>query len=131
MRKDRIEEYVRDINILQTELEEIAEYDHIKILFNLQKQLVFIGQVAGDMAELYKRIYADRHRVYWNAYQEAKGNKKMAAEMAVIDLRQEEAEAYGSMKRWNNAFESTREHINVLKYKIKITIEDGSSKIMQ
>jgi hypothetical protein len=39
-----------------------------------------------------------------------------------------EAEAYGMHKRWMNGFESTQEEINVLKYKIRISIEDGSSK---
>jgi hypothetical protein len=41
------------------------------------------------------------------AYIKADKNKAAEAELAVVFLRAEEAEAYGNMKRWSNAFEST------------------------
>jgi hypothetical protein len=53
---------------------------------------------------------------------------KQQRELAVINLRKEEAEAYGNMKHWGNAFESTKEEINTLKYRVRISIQDGSSR---
>jgi hypothetical protein len=73
-------------------------------------------------------IYATRKRVHAEAYIHATKSKAAVAELAIVDWRKKEAEAYGSMKRWNNAFDSTKEEINALKYKVRIDIEDGSSK---
>lgn len=94
----------------------------------LSKMLVFIGKLSAEFSEQYKRVYANRKRVQAEAYIAAGRNKAQMAELAVIDLREEEAEAYGNMKRWSNAFESTKEEINALKYRLRISFEDGSSR---
>lgn len=94
----------------------------------LSKMLVFIGKLSAEFSEQYKRVYASRKRVQAEAYIAAARNKAQMAELAVIDLREEEAETYGNMKRWSNAFESTKEEINALKYRVRISFEDGTMR---
>lgn len=119
-----LEEILRYQSIIN-ELEEHEYHDRLELL---SKMLVLIGRVAAQLSEDYKKIYARRKQVHAETYLNATRNKAAEAELAVVELRNSEAEAYGDMKRWNNAFESTQEEINALKYKIRISIEDGSSK---
>ncbi|MCK1982214.1 MULTISPECIES: hypothetical protein [Peribacillus] len=124
-----IDKHLAEIMKYQKQLDYLP-YDGMEIarIEILSKILVFIGKLSGEFSEQYKRIYATRKRVHAEAYLAATKSKTQMAELAVIDLREEEAVAYGNMKRWNNAFESTREEINALKYKVRISLEDGSSR---
>ncbi|MGE7650501.1 hypothetical protein ACQKM1_22400 [Peribacillus frigoritolerans] len=128
-KQDWTESHLKEIIKYQKQLEYLPhdgmEMARIEIL---SKMLVFIGKLSGEFSEQYKRIYATRKRVHAEAYLAATKSKAQIAEIAVVDLREEEAVAYGNMKRWNNAFDSTREEINALKYKVRISIEDGSSR---
>lgn len=127
-KKDWISDYVQDLTKYNNQLKEIHSENRIMRIEVLSKQLVLIGKLAAEFSERYKKIYASRKRIHAEAYIKAKSNKAAEAELAVIDIRLEEAEAYGNMKRWSNAFDSTKEEINALKYKVKIDIEDGSSR---
>jgi hypothetical protein len=126
--RDWTEEHLQEIIKYQAKLNQTPVENRIKRVELLSKQLIFIGKLAAEFSERYKRVYATRKRVYAEAEIAAPKNKKAHAELAVIDLREEETKEYGNMKRWNNAFESTKEEINALKYHIKIDIEDGSSR---
>lgn len=128
MKKDWTESYVQDLIACNNQLKEVHPENRVARIELLSKQLVLIGKLAAEFSERYKKIYATRKRVHAEAYIKATKNKAAEAELAVIDLREEEAAAYGHMKRWSNAFDSTKEEINALKYKIKIDIEDGSSR---
>ncbi|GIN38391.1 hypothetical protein [Heyndrickxia oleronia] len=126
--KDWTEEYLQELMKYNRMLNSIPEESRVQRIEVLSKQLVLIGKLAAEFSERYKKIYATRKRVYAEAEIAAPKNKKAHAELAVIDLREEEATAYGNMKRWTNAFESTKEEINALKYKVRIDLEDGSSR---
>lgn len=128
-KQDWTETHVQEIIKYQKQLD-VLPHDDMEIarIEILSKMLIFIGKLAAEFSERYKRVYATRKRVYAEAEIAAPKNKKAHAELAVVDLREEEAEAYGDMKRWNNAFESTKEEINALKYRVRINIEDGSSR---
>lgn len=126
--KDWTDDYLLELKKYQRMLEQVPGENKVIRIEILSKQLVFIGKLAAEFSERYKRLYATRKRVHAEAYIQATRNKAAVAELAVADLREEEAEAYGNMKRWNNAFESTREEINALKYKVKIDFADGSSR---
>ncbi|WP_078382356.1 hypothetical protein [Sutcliffiella halmapala] len=129
MKKDWTDIHLLEIIKYQKQLEVLPPDDmEMARIEILSKMLVFIGKLSAEFSERYKRVYASRKRVYAEAYIRAAKNKAAEAELAIIDLREEEAESYGNMKRWTNAFESTKEEINALKYKIKISIEDGSSR---
>ena len=126
--EDWVEKHHKEIVKYQALLNNLPEQNKVKRIEILSKQLVYIGKLAAEFSEEYKRIYATRKRVHAEAYIKAPKSKEAHAELAVTDLRELEAEAYGNMKRWNNAFESTKEEINALKYHVKIDIEDGSSR---
>lgn len=123
-----IDRHLNEIIKYQNILNSIPEDSKVQRIEILSKQLVFIGKLAAEFSEQYKRIYAERKRVYAEAEIAAPKNKKAHAELAVTELRKEEAQAYGNMKRWGNGFDSTKEEINALKYHVKIDIEDGSSR---
>ncbi|GIN88693.1 hypothetical protein J6TS2_50790 [Heyndrickxia sporothermodurans] len=126
--KDWTEDYLQDLMKYNNMLKRIPEENKVQRIEVLSKQLVLIGKLAAEFSERYKKIYATRKRVYAEAEIAAPKNKQAHAELAVIELREEEATAYGNMKRWTNAFESTKEEINALKYKVRIDLEDGSSR---
>jgi hypothetical protein len=119
---NEIIKYQKQLNVLPHDGMEMARIEL------LSKMLVFIGKLSGEFSEQYKLVYARRKSVHAEAYIAATKNKAAEAELAVAELRKEEAQAYGNYKRWTNAFDSTREEINVLKYRIRIAIEDGSSR---
>jgi hypothetical protein len=123
-----LDSHAKEILRYQSMINELDEEDYLDRLHLLSKMLVLIGKVSAQVSEDYKKIYARRKQVHAEAYIKATKAKAQEAELAVIELRNMEAEAYGNYKRWGNAFESTQEEINVLKYKIRISIEDGSSK---
>lgn len=126
--KDWTDDYLIELVKYQKRLDTVPLENKVMRIDILSKQLVFIGKLAAEFSERYKRVYATRKRTHAEAYIAATKNKAAVAELAVSDLRDEEAELYGSMKRWNNAFESTREEINALKYQVRIDISDGSSR---
>lgn len=127
-KKDWTDEHLQEIIKYQKQLNAVPDENKVQRIELLSKQLVFIGKLAAEFSERYKKIYATRKRVYAEAEIAATKQRQAHAELAVVELREEEAEAYGNMKRWSNAFESTKEEINALKYKVKIDIEDGSSR---
>lgn len=123
-----LDNHVKEILHYQAMIDKLGEDEELERIELLSKMLVFIGKVAGQISEDYKLIYAKRKLVHSEIKLEALNNKEARAEIGIAELRKEEAKAYGDYKRWNNAFISTHEEINVLKYKIKISIEDGSNK---
>jgi hypothetical protein len=113
----------------QKQIENTPEDDYVERINLMAKMLVFIGRVAAYCKTEAKAKYIERKRVYWQTYQTAPKPKEMNAELAVIDLREEELEWFGMSERWNNAFITVREEINALKYKQRLEFEDGSSRI--
>ncbi len=127
--EQRVDETLKEIKIYQSKINRLPEEDKISRIYLLSKQLVFIGALSSIFAEEHKQIYAYRKRKHSEEYLKATKHRTAVAELAVADLRIKEAEALGNYKRWNNAFISTREEIHALKYKVKIDIEDGSSRM--
>jgi hypothetical protein len=123
-----VETHLLEIKKLQRLLDEVPEECLVEQIDLHSKMLVYIGKLAAELSEEYKRIYILRKRVHAEAYINAAKSKAAEAEIAVIELRVQETEAFGNKERWNNAFESTKERINALKYKVRIDIEDGSSR---
>jgi hypothetical protein len=128
MNQKQIDEHLKHIIHYQSLINELGGNQKIERIELLSKQLVFIGRLASVFSENYKRIYAERKRIHAEAYINATDSKAARAELAVVKIRQNEAEAYGNFKRWTNAFDSTKEEINALKYQVRIDIEDGSIK---
>lgn len=127
--RDWVAEHLEEIKKYQKRLESTPVEMKVQRIEILSRMLVFIGKLAATFSEEYKNIYAERKYVYAEAELAAEKNKKAHAEIAVRELRKQEAKAYGNMQRWRNAFDSTKEEINALKYKVKIDVEDGSSRM--
>ncbi|PZD95208.1 hypothetical protein DNH61_11655 [Paenibacillus sambharensis] len=85
----------------------------------LAKCLVYIGRVSSHLDGVYKRVYARRKYEHALAITKAQKDKQAHAELAVKELREEEATAYEDMNRWRNAFSSTTEEIHSLKMRMK------------
>jgi hypothetical protein len=92
----------------------------------LSRCLVFIGRVSSVLDGDYKRVYNKRKYEYALAVKAATKDKQACAEIAVKELREQEAQAYEDMQRWRNAFESTKEEIHALKLRMRIDFADGS-----
>ncbi|MFK9115967.1 hypothetical protein ABEI56_24660 [Peribacillus castrilensis] len=127
MTQDWTETHLKEIIKYQRQLDALpGDGMEMARIETLSKMLVL--KLSAEFSERYKHVYASRNQVHAEAYIAAAKNKAAQAELAVIDLRREEAEAYGNMKRWGNAFNSTKEEVNALKYRVRISIEDGSSR---
>ncbi|WP_372238122.1 hypothetical protein [Paenibacillus peoriae] len=97
----------------------------IELLTEVQ---VILGRKAAEAVREYKRIYAERKRVYAEAYIAAENLREQRAELAVIKIRIQEADAEADKVRWSNAVESNDQVINSLKYSLKVLLaEFGSS----
>lgn len=127
MSPNGVDIHVNEILKYQSQLKRVPDEQYIMKIEILTKILVLSGKLASHFSGEYKRIYAERKRVHAETYLNATRNKKEVAELSIVSLREDEAEAYENMKRWNLGFESTREEINTIKYRIKIDIADGSS----
>ena len=124
--RDWIDEYLREIIRYHRRIQKVPEEMHVQIIDLKSKQLVFIGKLAAEFAERYKMIRAAKMQEHAEVYLKTEKNKKQVADLAVSELRKEEAEAYGNWIRWKNAMESTKEEINALKYKVRLDFADGS-----
>ena len=82
--------------------------------------MVYVGRLSSFLDGEYKRIYAERKRVHAQAYIDAPRQREAHAELAVVELRLEEAKAYEAMRRWRNALDSLTEEIHALKMKMRI-----------
>lgn len=127
MNDEKIELYLKEIVEYQKKIDKVHEEQKVERIYLLSKQLVFIGRLASNFAGRYKRLYNTRKQVHAEEYINAKRFRAATAELAIVEIRAQEAEAYEYFKRWTNAFESTREEINALKYKVRIDLADGSS----
>lgn len=92
----------------------------------LAKCLTYIGRVSSVLDGDYKRIYAQRKRTYAESYIAAPKAKEAHAELAVVDLREAEAQAYEDMQRWRNAHTSLIEEIHALKMRLRLDFAEGA-----
>lgn len=101
MTQDWTETHLKEIIKYQRQLDALpGDGMEMARIETLSKMLVL--KLSAEFSERYKHVYASRKQVH--------------------------AEAYGNMKRWGNAFDSTKEEVNALKYRVRISIEDGSSR---
>jgi hypothetical protein len=125
-----IDEYLKNIMILRKQADELDEDNPGSLMQKIQtlvKCQMFIGRVSSIIDGDYKRIYANRKYKHAIAYKNAIKDKPATAEIAVKELRDQEATIYQDMTRWRNAFMSTTEELHSLKLKMKIDFYDGSS----
>lgn len=93
----------------------------IELLSEIQ---ILLGRKAADAVREYKRTYAERKRVYAEAYLSAVKDKAQRAELAVTELRLQEADMEADKVRWTNAVISNDQVINSLKYSLKVLLAE-------
>lgn len=130
MDQKQIDAHIKEIGNYQRQINQIPKENKRKRIELLSEQLVYIGKLAGEFSEEYKETYATRKQVQAEAEIEAaekklKGGKEAHGELAAVEWRKTEAEAYGNMKRWGNAFVSTDNLIQALKFDIKIDMNNS------
>jgi beta-xylosidase len=85
---------------------------------------ILLGRRAADALYDYKRKYVERKRVYAETYLASPKDKAQRAELAIVDIRLEEARLESDMVRWKNAVDSNKEVINSLKYSLKTLLAE-------
>lgn len=124
-----MDEYIQNIVKLRNEADELPEDNPGSLLRKinlLTTCLMYIGRVSSQVDGDYKRCYAQRKYEQAKAHREATKDKAASAEIAVYDLRIQEAELYQSMSRWRNALSSTTEELHALKLKLRIDFQQGA-----
>lgn len=124
-----LEAHIQEITRLRKEADALSDDVPVSLMTKIEllaRCLVFIGRVSSQLDEDYKRIYAARKRVFAEARIKASKDKEAHAELAVVELRELEAKAYGDSRRWRNAFESTQEEVHALKMRLRFDFEEGT-----
>lgn len=124
-----VRQYIDDIERYK-ELAEGLPEDNPAALQKKIELLVSAHRLLGDVAAWFykehKRLHVRRKKVYWDAYEKASGNKKMAADRAVHEIEAREAEYAGWARKYQNEFESIEEEIHALKQRQRVNLADGS-----
>lgn len=121
--REIIDECLVEIIKYQDALENAAP-ESVDELWLRAEQHVHIGKLSSVLDEEYKLVYAARKKAWAEAMIAAPKNKEAHAELAISDLRLKEAESYGEMRRWRNAWETNGEKIKALKYKLRLNLEN-------
>lgn len=123
-----LDEYIANIIKLRREADSKKE-DNVGDLMSkislLSTCLMYIGRVSSQVDGDYKRLYAKRKHAHAIAFRNATKNKAAEAEIAVYELREQEADLYQDMNRWRNAMSSTTEELHALKLRLKVDFREG------
>lgn len=121
-----IKQYLSEIHRYRAEADNYKDESPGSMRRRLQKLTQareLMGRVSAYMEGEYRRKYAERKRVYAETKRDApKGDKENTAELAVLDLRDQEAEAYQRMQLWKNEFSSLTEQLYELRLAIRIEL---------
>ncbi|PZM62579.1 hypothetical protein DOE73_26340 [Paenibacillus dendritiformis] len=128
--KDQIKQYINEIKVLRQEAD---RYDAdspaglMERITLLTKAHVLMGRVSAYMDGQYKRRHVQRQNTYTAVKAAAgRGDKVTQAELAVMELREQEAEAYELMHLWRNEFTSLTEHLHELRLRLRIDLNIGT-----
>lgn len=125
-REEQIIQYAKEIKILRNTADEYDDSSPGGLVCKIQlltQAHVLMGRVSAFKDGEYKRIYSLRKRVYAETKRDAaRGDKTNAAELAVLEHRDLEAEAYEKMHLWRNEFASLTEHLHELRLRLRVDL---------
>lgn len=85
-----------------------------------------MGRISAQMDGDYEKLYTLRQNTFTLAKSTAKkGDKILTAELAVMELRKLEAEAYEKKMLWRNERDSVKEKIYELRMRVRIDMQTG------
>ena len=125
MENQEIIQYIREYKMYREQAEDCDDSPAglIRKVQLLTQAHVLMGRVSAFKDGEYKRIYSERKRVYAETKRDAaKGDKTNAAELATLDLRDKEAEAYEKMQLWRNEFASLTEYLHELRLRLRVDL---------
>lgn len=124
-----IKQYIRDIQMYR---DSAAGFDDdspgalVRKVELLTQAHMLMGRVSAYMHARHARTYNERKRVYAETMLATKkGNKQTAAELAIIKLREQEAEDLERMHLWKNEFKSVSEQLYELRLRLRIDLMTG------
>src|SRR5690625_4494026 len=118
-----LDNHIKEITRLRSEADELPDdvpqalMEKIRLLALC---MVYVGRLSSFLDGEYKRIYARRKQVYAQAYIDAPKLREAHAELAIVELRDLESQAYEDSRRWRNALDGLTEEIHSLKLKMRI-----------
>src|SRR5690625_334931 len=115
---EQLKKYYAEINKLNDEIP--AELSRKITLYSLSLQR--IGNFHAQAIMDHGIKYAERKGLWGRVMHDTPGTgivKEGAAEIAIKDIRKEEAECEAEVWKWRNQFESTQEIINSLKIELR------------
>lgn len=122
MEIELIEQYIKEIKTLRKRAEDYVDETpgalrmRLKLLTQCHE---LMGRVSAHMDGEYERAKALRANTYAIAKRDAdRGDKVNAAELAVMELRKDEAAALERSRLWKNEFKALAEHL----YEIRLAI---------
>lgn len=124
-----LQNHLNEITRLRSEADKLPEDNPAGLMHKIEllaKCMVYVGRLSSALDGEYKRTYALRKRTYAQAYIDAPRAKDAHAELAIVELREAEAQAYEDSRRWRNALDSLTEEIHSLKLKLRIDFADGT-----
>lgn len=129
MTDDQMQHYIAQTQKLRSQADAYQEdapgalVEKIRLLTEAH---MYMGRVSAQKDGDYAKTYAYRKRAYVVAKKNApRGDKTLAAEEAILDLRDLEAEAYEQKMIWRNELDSVREKIYELRMRVRIDMHIG------
>ncbi|SPY16940.1 Uncharacterised protein [Paenibacillus polymyxa] len=124
-----VKQYIQDIQELRDTVESFTNDSPgalIRKIELLTQAHTLMGRVSAYMNGRYMQTYNLRKRVHAETMRNTKrGNKQNAADLAVLDIRDREAEDLERMTLWKNEFKSVSEHLYELRLRLRVDMHIG------
>ncbi|MEC0234040.1 hypothetical protein P4H71_06810 [Paenibacillus kribbensis] len=127
-----IKQYIRDIQRYRDTAEGIPLDSPGALIHRVElltKAHTLMGRVAAYMDGRYRQTYSRRKRVYAETLRDTtERNKQNAAELAVLNIRDEEAKDQERMVLWKNEFRSIAEQLYELRLRLRVDMHIGGGQ---
>ncbi|WP_025684547.1 hypothetical protein [Paenibacillus maysiensis] len=124
-----IKQYIQDIQRYRDAAEGIKNDSPGALMQKVElltKSHTLMGRVCAYMEGRYMQTYSRRKRVHAEKMRDTKrGNKQNAADLAVLDIRDQEVEDSERMTLWKNEFKSISEQLYELRLRLRVDMHIG------
>lgn len=128
-----IAQYITDIKRFRNEADQFdceSPGGLMQRITILTQAHMLIGRVSAFMDGEYKRVKAKRENTFLLVKsQTQRGDKTTVAGLAIMELREQEAEAYERMHLWRNEFSSLTEHLHEMRLRLRIDFNIGGGGV--
>lgn len=129
MKDEELDWHIEQSNKLRNQAkayDEDAPGAMVEIVRLLTAAYDLMGRISAQMDGDYEKVYTLRQNTFTLAKSQAKkGDKILTAELATMELRNLEAEAYEQKMFWRYERESVKEKIYELRMRVRIDMQTG------